>query len=138
MQTILCGPLTFKGSHSSLFGSLAFEEVKHTQIKGRKLSTAPSNPAAPTTSIYNPGISIMISWGAPADGGSAITGYNVLICQSDASTFTIYSSCPNALSLVCIVPFSTLKAAPYNLANGASIYAKVVATNAYGSSAASS
>ncbi|MEI6370290.1 MAG: hypothetical protein WCO49_11370 [Nostocales cyanobacterium ELA608] len=37
----------------------------------------------------------------------------------------------------CTVPISKLRTAPYNLPWGASIYAKVVATNFYGSSAVS-
>ena len=37
----------------------------------------------------------------------------------------------------CTVPISTLQAAPYNLAWGATVYAKVLATNAVGSSALS-
>ena len=39
---------------------------------------------------------------------------------------------------VCYVPFLTFKAAPFNLAWGASIYAKVAATNIMGSSLTSS
>jgi len=37
----------------------------------------------------------------------------------------------------CTIPLSTLYAAPYNLLKGFSINAKIVATNAYGSSAVS-
>jgi hypothetical protein len=40
-------------------------------------------------------------------------------------------------STSCQVPISKLRTAPYNLPWGASIYAKVVATNYYGSSAVS-
>jgi hypothetical protein len=55
----------------------------------------------------------------------------VMIQQSDASTFKTYTSC-TGLYYSCLVPISALQAAPYNLANGANVYAKVVATNAYG------
>ncbi len=37
----------------------------------------------------------------------------------------------------CTVPITDVLTAPYNLAWGSSIYAKVTATNAYGTSAAS-
>ena len=89
-------------------------------------------PVAPTTTIT--GSYVEISWTAPANGGSAITGYNVLIRQSDASTFTTYSSCTGTTT-ICQVLISDLQASPYFLPNGASVYAVVRALNFIGNSA---
>ena len=52
-----------------------------------RAAAKPSVPAAPSTTV-NTNVSVTITWSAPSNGGSAITGYNVLIRQSDASTFT--------------------------------------------------
>ena len=101
---------------------------------GAATSTTPSTPAAPITSIS--GTFIRIDWDSPSNCGPIIAGYNVLIQQSDASTFTKYTSCAG-LYYSCSVPISALQDTPYNLANGANVYAKVVATNASGTSAQS-
>jgi hypothetical protein len=98
---------------------------------GAVLPTEPSVPAAPTTTnLRSP--SVEITWVAPSDGGSVITGYTVAI--SDGVTFTAYASCTGT-ALSCTIANSVLQAAPYRLANGASVYAKIIATNAAGSSA---
>ena len=59
------------------------------------------------------------------------------IRQSDGVTFTTESVNCSGATTSCTVPISVLKDAPYNLDWGASIYATVVATNAVGSSSAS-
>jgi hypothetical protein len=100
---------------------------------GAVIATVPSVPAAPTTAISGP--NVVIAWVAPADGGSAITGYTVAIRQSDGTTFTAYAGCTGT-AVSCTIADTALQAAPYSLANGASVYASVVATNAIGSSAA--
>ncbi len=51
----------------------------------------PSVPAAPSTVNQLP--NVLITWVAPANGGSQITGYTVAICQSDGTTFTAVSFC---------------------------------------------
>ncbi len=56
------------------------------------------------------------------------------IAQIDGSTFTAYASCTDT-AVSCTVPISVLQAAPYSFVNLASVYAKVLATNAVGSSA---
>jgi hypothetical protein len=93
---------------------------------------APSVPAAPTTVIS--GTNVIINWVAPANGGSAITAYTVAIGQSNGTTFTAYAGCTGT-AVSCTVPISDLQAVTYSLANGASVLAKVLATNALGSSA---
>jgi hypothetical protein len=114
----LCGKLKFTAltSDGLPFGGLAWAE--HTQIKGRRLQTAPSRPAAPTTLIS--GNNVIINWGAPFDGNSAITNYSVSIQRLNG--YTYYTGCTGTATS-CTVPISTLQAAPYNLANGSSVYA---------------
>jgi hypothetical protein len=83
------------------------------------------------------GSNVIINWVAPYDGGSTITGYTVEIQQSDLTTFTTYTGCTDT-AVSCTVPISVLQAAPYNLAVGSSVYARITAINAIGSSAYSS
>ncbi len=104
-----------------------------TSGNGAVLPTAPSVPAPPTTTNLS-STSVKINWVAPADGGSVITGYTVAIRQSDGVTFTAYASC-SGTALSCEIANSVLQSAPYNLANSASVCAKVIAKNAAGSSA---
>ena len=85
-------------------------------------NTVPSIPAAPTTSIS--GSNVIINWVAPYDGDSTITGYTVEIQQSDLITFTTYTGCTGT-AVSCTVPISVLQAAPYNLAVGSSVLARV-------------
>lgn len=80
----------------------------------------PDRPATPTTS--NTGTSVMISWVAPYNGGSAITGYNVQILQVDGITYkenTDYCNARTDLTIIgntyCVIPVSVLQAAPYSL-----------------------
>ncbi len=101
------------------------EDITVTQL-------APSVPAAPTTAIS--GNNVIINWVAPSDGGSAITAYSVEIRCSDDVTFTAYAGCTGT-AVSCTVPISVLQAAPYSLLNGVSVWARVLATNAVGSSA---
>ncbi len=93
--------------------------------------TAPNTPSAPVTAIS--GYDVAIAWIAPPDGGSAITGYNVAILQSDGVTYSAYLGCTGT-AVSCSVPISVLQAAPYNLGAGSSVFAKVKATNSIGSS----
>jgi len=82
----------------------------------------------------------VISWTAPDNGGSPITGYTVKIRQSDATTFTVHSaSCDmsSSTATTCTVPVSALRAAPYSLEWGTNVHATVAAINAYGSSTVS-
>ena len=95
-------------------------------------ATVPSTPAAPTTTTTVP--NVVINWVAPANGGSAITGYDVEIRHSDGTTFTTYAGC-SGTAVSCTVPISVLKAAPYNCVAGSSVFARVKATNSIGSSA---
>jgi hypothetical protein len=82
------------------------------------MATVPSTPAAPTTTVS--GSNVLITWTAPADGGSAITGYIVEILQSDGTTYTAYTSCIGTATS-CEIAISVLKASPYNLVVGSNI-----------------
>jgi hypothetical protein len=57
-----------------------------SQVIMATVNTPPSTPAAPSTSV-NTNISVTISWVAPLDGGSPITGYIVAIRDS-STTYT--------------------------------------------------
>ncbi|WP_314147050.1 ParB-like protein [uncultured Leifsonia sp.] len=81
-------------------------------------ATAPAAPAAPTATVN--GSDVTVSWAAPADGGSPITGYTVRL--SDGTSRTLDAG---ALSTT----FAGLPAGQYT--------ATVAATNAIGSSPAS-
>ncbi len=103
-----------------------------------RATAIPSVPATPTTAIS--GINVAITWVAPENGGSAITAYTVSIKKSDG-TFTS-TSCNLATisctaSCTCSVTIAALQAMPFSLAVGASVSAKVLATNAVGSSVSS-
>jgi hypothetical protein len=91
-------------------------------------ATVPTAPAAPTTRIS--GTNVVIEWVAPANGGSAITGYEVKILNS-SSGYTIYTGCTSAV-VTCTVPISVLQAAPYNLSIGYIVLASIQARNANG------
>jgi hypothetical protein len=77
------------------------------------------------------------------NGGSPITSFTIFIRENDQTTFTEdIVNCDGTQSTIlqsysCTIPVTTLKAAPYSLPWGEHVYAKVVATNFYGSSDAS-
>ena len=56
--------------------------------------------------------------------------------QKSDLTFTTYTGCAGTATS-CTIAISILKDAPYNLLVGSSVYAKIIATNTIGSSAAS-
>ena len=82
-----------------------------------------------------------MSWTAPDSGGSPISGYTIYFVQNDGVTYsTELTHCDMASSTAttCTVPVSVLRAAPFSLNWGASVFAKVVAINSYGNSLESS
>ena len=77
---------------------------------------------------------------SPDNGGSPITGFIVSVRQADGSTFTVdEANCEMSASLEnsCTIPEGVLRAAPYDLGYGSSVFAKVIAINSYGNSAES-
>ena len=98
----------------------------------------PDKPAAPTTVFER--TTVQVSWTAPFNQGSTITGYRVYFQESDGVSFSEDLTDCNRLSVItqtCTVPVSTFRASPFQIAWGGHIYAKVVAVNAYGISAES-
>ena len=83
---------------------------------------------------------VKISWAAPYDGGSPLLNYQIQILQSDGVSFTADLKDCDGSNLVilssneCNVPIYTLINTPYNHLWGASIKARVKATNLVGSS----
>ena len=101
-------------------------------------ATVPGQPSIPSTSISD--ANVAISWAVPDDGSAPILGYVILIRQEDGITFTEDSvNCDGSNASIvsahaCAVPISRLRANPYNLPWGSSIYVKVSAINIQGES----
>jgi hypothetical protein len=71
--------------------------------------------------------------------GAIITQFKVFIKQSDGVYSEAATDCPSSgVDLIantqCTIRISTLRAAPYLLQNGQSIYSKIIAINSVGSS----
>ena len=101
-------------------------------------SQTPAQPLPPTTT-WQPD-DVLISWTAPNNGGSPITGYRISIVTSDGVTYqedATHCDATQSTATVCTVPVTALKSTPFSLDWGTSVYAKVVAINAYGDSSAS-
>jgi hypothetical protein len=96
-------------------------------------ATVPGKPSTPSTSIS--GTNVVISWTVPDDGSAAIVGYVITILQEDGVTFTEdLTYCDGSDSTIlssqsCTVPIATLRANPYNLEWGSSVYVKVTGIN---------
>jgi hypothetical protein len=105
-------------------------------------ATIPDVPASPTTAVS--GDNILITWDAPYNGGSTVTGYVIKLRTVDEVTFiedTVHCDGVNKLTIIntrsCQVPISVLIVEPYNLPWGSSIYANVKAFNIIGESGTS-
>lgn len=82
---------------------------------------------------------VVISWTAPYDNGATITSYTITILQKNSVYSEDLTDCDGTQtnivsSTACIVPLETLYNNPYNLLQGDEIWAKVSATNLYGTS----
>jgi hypothetical protein len=101
-------------------------------------AAVPTAPVAPTTQIN--GSNVVITWTSNFNGGSSVTSYSITIVSSDGSNYygdSANCSGGNPAVLTCSVPIATLKAVPFNLAWGASVFAKVSAINIVGTSLSS-
>ena len=100
----------------------------------------PAAPLAPTTSL-NTSNDVTFAWNSPNNCGSTITAYTVLIRKGDEVTYsTETANCDGSSAAIvtarrCTIPISVLMAAPFNLAFGKSVYARISATNTVGTSA---
>ena len=99
----------------------------------------PDTPNAPTTTISNRW-TVVVDWNAPYNGGADITSYTIEIRTTDASVYFVDSAdcdgsdAATVSATQCSIQVSTLKAYPFNLAWGSSIYARISATNILGTS----
>ena len=120
----------FKVEARNADGYSFFSNVK--QVTAVQL---PSQPAAPVTTWDIATDEVTVSWIAPFDGGYALTGYSVTIKQTDGS-FSETATCDmtSSTSTECKVHVGVLRSAAYSLDWGQSVYAKVRASNVYGSS----
>jgi len=99
----------------------------------------PDQPSSPT--VTNTGTSVKIAWTDPFNGGSAITSYGVQLLHADGTTYSSDLTNCNAASdgtiianKYCVIPMATLTAGPFSLTQGTIVVARVLATNAIGSS----
>jgi len=97
-------------------------------------------PAAVT---FNDGTNARIQWTLPAyDGGMPITAYAIYVKATNGSFYTSDATCNGTdatirANLYCLVPISTLRAAPFSLALDDLVLAQVTATNVIGTNVAS-
>ena len=86
-----------------------------------------------TTTIENE-IYVRVDWDEPYDGESPIQSYSILISDSEGNYIAEPISCSGSDPSVthCDIPKSTLRAAPFNLIQGDSVYAIVRAVNLIG------
>jgi hypothetical protein len=80
---------------------------------------------------------ILIDWTAPFDGGANIWGYQIVISSSLNIFSEELTTCDGSLESItaatqCIVYLADLRASPYSLSLGATIYVKIRAYNYYG------
>jgi hypothetical protein len=104
-------------------------------------ATMPLVPSAPSTTTLN--ANVIVDWTASSDQGTPITAYKVYLRQSDLVYTLELTSCNGGDNTIisatlCTIPLSTLRASPFNLVQGNSVFAKVIATNLYGDSLLSS
>jgi Fibronectin type III domain len=96
----------------------------------------PKLPVPPTTSVV--ANNVILTWVAPDDNGSPINKYVITIRKSD-NTYFESEFCNGQLNeimtaLKCTIPLASLTGEKYNLVQGNSVNAKVVAHNHYGPS----
>jgi hypothetical protein len=93
--------------------------------------TVPDAPVAPTTTTV--ASDVIVTWTAPNNNGSPITGYKIYLQGSGGSYIEEATHCPSSSTLVtarsCTIPLTSLIATPYSLSLGDSVYAKIIASN---------
>lgn len=98
----------------------------------------PSPPALPSTTFAPD--TVTIKWDTPVTNGAIVTAYVIKIRHSDGGTFTEnIANCNGTIASIvtatsCTIPVATLRADPYLLPYGSSIFAKVIAINEKGAS----
>ena len=121
--------MTAKNANGTSFESPGVTATPSATAVAAVVATAPVRPAAPSVKVGGTvaAKTAAITWVAPADGGSVITGYTV---TASTSTGVVAGTCTttSATSLTCSIS---------GLTSGTSYTFTVVAKNAIGSSAAS-
>lgn len=101
-------------------------------------SSKPGQMATVTTSIDSATGKLKIQWVAPNDNFNTITAYKIEILKKSDSLFAQDltncdgSSATVRANLYCLIPMSTLTAAPYGYAFDELVVVKASATNAFG------
>jgi len=99
----------------------------------------PYKPIPPTTTLELS--NVIISWDLPNEMGSPITSYSIEVLHKDGVTYTPDLVLCDGLDAnvvmnrKCVFPVSVLTEEPYSLTWADSVWARLTATNAYGTSA---
>lgn len=93
-------------------------------------SSPPAQMAAPTVTVST--VYTRLDWVAPNDNGASLTAYKILLIDSNNAFIEESTYCAGADATVmanryCQIPMAALRAAPYSLAVGTLVQAKVQA-----------
>jgi hypothetical protein len=82
---------------------------------------------------------VKITWKTPVTNGSPITSFKIYIRNIDLVFIQETSSCDGASTTIisdmtCNVSLQLLRALPYSLVKGDSVYVKIISVNVYGDS----
>jgi hypothetical protein len=82
---------------------------------------------------------VTITWTSPVTNGSPITSFKIYIRSIDLSFIQETGSCDGTSNTIissrtCNVSLSLLRALPYSLVKGDSVYVKIISVNVYGDS----
>ena len=122
----------FRVRARNIFGWGPFSVVTYIQA-----AREPDVPIAPVTTIDAATGGVAIAWTAPSARGSPITAYKIEIADVTTTTWQTDPSCDGTQPLIisallCVVPMSTLTAAPYNYLFDNVVTVRVSAQNFYG------
>jgi hypothetical protein len=98
--------------------------------------------AAPTTAVQDV-VNIRVGWVAADANSDPLVAYEILILTGDGTTFAEETTTCDGSSngpltnKYCDIPMSTLRAPPFNLAQGAAVVARIRAQNSIGWGASS-
>lgn len=118
----------FRLQARNIYGWGVYSEIKAVAAAG-----VPEQMATPTTE--NQGTNVVVTWQEPYDNSDAISAYRIYFKGTDKSFYETVdcdvssSGSPPTLPLSCSVPLTTLRAAPFNLVQGALIQVRAQATN---------
>ena len=122
----------FRVRARNIFGWGPYSTVTYIQA-----AREPDVPVAPVTTIDAATGGVTITWIAPSDRGSVITSYKIEIADKTGTTWSTDASCDGTATTVinnlkCVVPMSTLTAAPFSYVFDDVVTVRVSAANFYG------